>query len=793
MKSKFYLSALALPLAFAACTQEDFVGENQPTVGNGTLKVNFQIEKNMDETRAVWNDGLGFSSVDDKFSLYWLGVGADIYSTSDQKTTETPVNYKEALKGYTNAVFYAQDEAATSFTSKSLVYEGKNIAVFPANLAHYSTQNIAISIDAPQNAGTVVEIPYISNVLDITTYGTDKQKPGYEHGVKMGIKQAANVFDITMNLANHKDLMGAPFNLTIDKVELIANTKAFTNSANVIAVNAKPTNIGEQTWTTGSGNDKKEHKVGSIVKQAEIHAEATNTTLTSTAITGSDGIYTVRFVVLPTDVASLTAASTVKVYTNCGVVTLKSTSAAYPTEDELKKEEYKGYKPGDVFTKKDGTKIAIAEMFEEIAKYAVNENDKNFKGEKVGKVIKRSIIVDMKNADLSSIDVKSSTDILHYVSLYTNIKKEGDMVLNLMQSGTVFSELTAEAVKAVNDLHNNNAQKQEPKASISLNAKDVNAINLTTAGDVYDVPRLTGKNVIYILKAGDWKMDDKKTLTSCSSIQNEGTLTINGTKTENQQNSFSIAIENIGKLKIGGNNWLNVANKLSGNGTVEIADNQVLNFITGSASSNITGTINVYGEMTTEVDNVQLSGTVNNYSLIGATTNGGFKNNGIVNVEESAIVTYIKDNTGKVGDKAAQIILTNRNDEVVTSSGKEGKIVYTWTDADNEEGFEKLPADKFTYVKVGQKNFEIVESAASVTLEFAGTSVLTSDAKEVANVIVNSGNVLTISSGNTLTAQTVTNNGTIYLGGKVYTKSGQFGGSGRLITVGTGSIEAIQP
>ena len=288
-------------------------------------------------------------------------------------------------------------------------------------------------------------------------------------------------------------------------------------------------------------------------------------------------------------------------------------------------------------------------------------------------------------------------------------------------------------------------------------------------------------------------MDDKKTLTSCSSIQNEGTLTINGTKTENQQNSFSIAIENIGKLKIGGNNWLNVANKLSGNGTVEIADNQVLNFITGSASSNITGTINVYGEMTTEVDNVQLSGTVNNYSLIGATTNGGFKNNGIVNVEESAIVTYIKDNTGKVGDKAAQIILTNRNDEVVTSSGKEGKIVYTWTDADNEEGFEKLPADKFTYVKVGQKNFEIVESAASVTLEFAGTSVLTSDAKEVANVIVNSGNVLTISSGNTLTAQTVTNNGTIYLGGKVYTKSGQFGGSGRLITVGTGSIEAIQP
>lgn len=787
---KYYLAALALPLMFAACTQEDDVFEVvKSDAQQGTLKATFVIEEDA-TTRAAWEDNTMSFVPDDKFSLYWLGKAPYEETSAEDKADKNGFTFDSkskltgALQGYTNAV-YGQETAGT-FTSKSLIYAGKNIAVFPADLFHVSVKDIDIAIDKVQDASTVTEIPYISNVMDIANHndGQGFNKPGYDVKVKMAVKQAANVFDMTINLANHDKLLGAPFNLAVEKVILKADADAFATEGKVVAKDAAPTNKGEVKY------GKPEVTKETIVKQAEISAKASTKELVSKAITlNSDGSYTVRFVVLPTDVTGLTAASTIEVHTNCGVVTLKSANATYVKPDEGKQDTN-----GDVFANSKGEKFAIAQWFETIVTYAENADDANFKGEKVGKVLGRSITVDMKKADLSVLEVDSETKIMHYVNLYKNIGKSGDMQLNL--KGNNF-KLSAATVKAVNELHTA-AQKQTPKASITLNtsANSITAIQLLTAGEIYDVARLSSA-VKFILPVGEWSMNDNANLTRASAIENNGTLTIKGTENDdNKQNSFAYPLTNNGTLKVGGNDWLNIATTLTSTstGTISIEAGKVLNFITGSETSNLAGTVDVKGQMTTEVKGVQLSGTVNNYKLIGATPEGSFKNNGVVNVLEGAMATYIADNTGSLtikGQKVdARINLLKRSDEVVTDANKKGIIVYNWAATDGTD-LQKNANDKFTHLVLTQSALTIKKDMSDVTLEFNGDCTLTSDTRKVSGVIVNSGKILTIISGNVLSANTVTNNGTIYLGGTIKTTGAALLGDGRLVTISGGYVTAI--
>lgn len=786
---KYYLAALALPLMFAACTQEDDVFEVvKSDAQQGTLKATFVIEEDA-TTRAAWEDNTMSFVPDDKFSLYWLGKAPYAETSAEDKADKNGFEFDseskltDALQGYTNAV-YGQETAGT-FTSKSLIYAGKNIAVFPADLFHVSVKDIDIAIDKVQDASTVTEIPYISNVMDIANHndGQGFNKPGYDVKVKMAVKQAANVFDMTINLANHDKLLGAPFNLAVEKVILKANTNAFATEGKVVAKDAAPTNKGEVKY------GKPEVTKETIVKQAEISATASTKELVSKAITlNSDGSYTVRFVVLPTDVTDLNAASTIEVHTNCGVVTLQSANATYVKPDEGKQDTN-----GDVFANSKGEKFAIAQWFETIVAYAVNADDANFKGEKVGKVLGRSITVDMKKADLSELEVDSETKIMHYVNLYKNIGKSGDMQLNL--KGNNFN-LSAATVKAVDELHTA-AQKQTPKASITLNTSvnSITAIQLLTAGEIYDVARLSSA-VKFILPVGEWSMNDNANLTKASAIENNGTLTIKGTENDDdEQNSFAYPLTNKGTLKVGGNDWLNIANTLTSTGTISIEAGKVLNFIEGSKTSDLAGTVDVKGQMTTEVKGVQLSGTVNNYKLIGATPEGSFKNNGVVNVLEGAMATYIADNTGSLtigGQKvAARINLLKRSDEVVTDTDKEGIIVYNWAATDGTD-LQKNTNDKFTHLVLTQSALTIKKDMPKVTLEFNSDCTLTSAKKTVSGVIVNSGKILTIISGNELTATTVTNNGTIYLGGTIKTTSAILLGDGRLVTISGGYVTAIE-
>ena len=770
MRKKMYLAALALPLAFASCSQEDLFEGAQNNAQQGTVKATFVVENAAaSATRADWADDKMSFVPTDKFSLYWLGAGKD-----------ADLTYAEVLSGYTNAV-YAQTEPGL-FQSQSLIFEGKNIAVFPADLAHYSVKNIDIKIDAEQTAKTVENLPYISNVLNIQahTNSQDNNKPGYEVKVKMAIKQAANVFDMTLNLKNHTELLKNPFNLEVQKVELIANANAFANEAKVVAVDAEPTNKGEIKWKVGNT----EHKANTIVKQAEVSAEAATTTLTSKAITKvQDGVYTVRFVVLPTDVEDLTEGSEIKVYTNCGTVTLSSAEAAYPEfkDDEAGKKAEAEYlkTAGDLFTNKAGNKFAIAEIFETVASYAKNTSDADFKNEKVGRVVKRSIVVDMAKADLSSVDVENEEQLMRYVTLYNLIKKEDLMTLNLVGKGNEFT-ISAATAKAVAELE----AKVKNVDNIALNNAAKTVIVLSTAGEVYSIPELSTA-ATYKLAAGEWTMNDNATFNQCANIATvkDATLTITGTVKNKVQQELAIDLTNAGTLKIGGDE-LNVASTIISTGVIEIEDAKILNFIAGSEASKLGGTVNVYEQLYTTIAGVALTGTVNNYYIIGADAKAGvgFVNEGTINVKETAIATYIHDNQGTIN-------LNKRNDEVVTSAGNEGKIVYNWNDG---ETLTKVTGDKFTYLVVKQANLTIGNNLAAVDVEFAtgaDCKIVASQSKGVHNVLVNKDAAVHLLSGNYLTCNIFENNGSLTLGGTIDTFDGTLAGNGKVITVSGGQVK----
>ena len=80
MKAKLLLAALALPLVFTACSQDEL--ENSRNNGNipsnaiEGLKLSIQKSGESDgiDTRGTWLDGSNKISFDktDKISLYWL-------------------------------------------------------------------------------------------------------------------------------------------------------------------------------------------------------------------------------------------------------------------------------------------------------------------------------------------------------------------------------------------------------------------------------------------------------------------------------------------------------------------------------------------------------------------------------------------------------------------------------------------------------------------------------------------------------------------------------------------------
>lgn len=796
MKTKLLVAALALPLAFSACTQDEF--ENAQN--NGTqipdnaikglvLNVQKSAEGDGADTRGIWqNDKINFEQ-NDKISLYWLGdTGMDAAPTGSDRATTT---------GKFNSIFRTTD--GESFTSEALVFEGGNIAVYPGDVTFYNEGLVTLKVPAEQDETTLKNVPYISNQLYIKKRDHQtEQLPGYYgEGDELDspVKLAANVVNLTLNLSN----IPQGYGFEVQSVELQASAGTFATESDVIAYTTANGDVNYKGEVVTSADGKT--KTATIVAQTWSKAKtAAATAISTTNITKvSENQVIAHFVLLPTEQTALADADAkIVVRTNCGTITMTGDAV---TEDGSTK-KYQLMQTGS----ENGTSIADAiELFVTSQKSA-NEDSK-FYGENIGKVADRYMAVDVSEAKLNGSLVYTSADIIRYANLYTAMgAKEAtvDLVLSVKgEKDAAFAGLTKEAVTLLNS-------KNVTTSVFTLSkGAHVNGLEIVGGGEIFDVPAIAATaSLPLILSNETWSMKDAFAFKSngLTGITNNGTLTIEGTEGEDAHNTIVEAITNNGTINLGGDGLVVVADaalKNTADAVINIAADQELQFTKANTNGDLLGTINVNAltaRLTATTADVNTNATINNYGTVAGSETNGWVNEtytngdktyvGTVKMMSSNAIAYVKDNENGV------INLNKRTDEVVIDeNGNKGKIVYKWT-AEDGKSFKQVAEDRFNYVVFdGAETSEITLATGETgildpketSVEIQGVCRLYANKVTIADLTVAEGATLQFTSGNVLNVTDLVNNGLITIGGKI-NYSGSSTGKGRVLTTGDGAI-----
>lgn len=828
MKKNLLLAAMALPLAFASCSQEEIVsnGFDSNVPDNAIKGLVLGMEKNAifegAESRANWNDAqtkLEFVN-NDKVSIYWLGNDDATFVVDDgnggttnetaPKYSRVPASTSEDLKGLFNTVFNTSDEGK-SFTTQSMVFEGGNVAVFPADLAFYNQGQLYLEVSAEQDASVQDKLPYISNQLYIAkrTEQTEQLPGYYGEGDKLyaPLKQAANIVNLKLELSN----IPANMNFEVQSVELIsdATTKAFATKSKIQRLVEAPTTTGKVAYKNGSTASEAE----TLISQVWTTADTKVQTLKSTALEVNGTNVIARFVVLPTDAQYNTEDVAIKVNTNCGYILLTQDGSEATIAD------------GGVRVMGGSNNTAgltIAQAFNQfVDSYTDEREEETFSDENMGKVMDRSIAVDVNKAVLDGSEVYSSADIVRYAGLYVTMGKKdiaGQDDMNLVMVSAAkdgkFPALTKAAVDALAALNSTTTvMTLTPSTALKENG-GVTTIEVTGGGEVFDIPMLaSGANsVIALDNSAAWSMNDNFEFTVTGiGMQNNGTLTINGGLRGTSNPAQGVLVEKVinnGTIKIGGNGTLLIGANLTttAESTINVEANQTLTF-TENISTGLYGTINVNDKTSfltfAKGKNITHNGTINNYGTIASiedTTPAGLVNasydhdsnvatanvGGVINVMSADAITYVYNNSN------GTIVMADRTNEVKANTGMEGKIVYNYTTEDGDV-FKLTADDRFTYVKFGSditnlsfyaaSNRDYVAPAA-ISMEFAGVTTLKSNSETIANLFVTSGANLRVLSGNVLIVADLTNDGTITIGGTINVTAATPAKTGNVVSMG---------
>lgn len=818
MNKKFMYAALALPMMFAACQQEELFNEsnvNLTTPDAKGYKIDLVTAKGdvADVTRATWNEStaqLGWE-LTDKISVFWL---------ADQ-------DGEFSLNGNFNSVYKTED--GSNFSSESLIYEGGNVAVFPANLTHTSAKTINIAVSATQGENPEKNTPYISNRLNIDDEHWAKNKAGYQEALYAPMKQAANVVFFDFTLDNTAELVKS-YDFAVKSVSLVASKAAFAETAVIKAgqratvdkdgkltstMTDAPASMGTEKKTV----DKKEISYNAVDKVLEVYAKPLKNALTSTHVEVVDveqGKYRVKFVVLPTEVETFAAASEIVIETNCGRINLqtkeqsadkKSWNAVATFQQKPDGDAGKDWVApaftGGIYNTKTEKYMTIAQMVEQIVSYRRNETKATFLGEKVGRTYMLSFSADMKNATLNDSRVYSSTEIETYVNIYKAMHSVENMNLILSTTGTDASKheltfpLTKAAVDAVNSC-NTYGDKPSVKVTLSISTADntdveVDGVVLTGGGNVYldnaKAAMFVDAFNLELDNSAAWTMNDTYSNEKVQKITNNGTLTVSGTTNKDgDMQQLTTPVVNNGTFNIGGE-FLRVSDKLTNNKTVKVANLQDLRF---NASTTVGGSIEVASGafLTVEKDiTLTSSATIENSGIVASIAGtGGIVNNGTINVKADNAITYVQDNTN------GTINLKNRDDEVKVQLGK-GTIVYNYTSGDDSE-FEYNTEDKFTKVVFGTETSELILNAdfSEIDMVFNGSTTLSAaSGAAIRDLTVGKGAHLMFLTpsglySNVLNVEDIVNNGNITIGGTIIYSGSYDATKGVVRSVGSGAI-----
>lgn len=797
MNKTFKFAAMALPLLLAACSQDELI-ENvgagdmpAPGVKGYNVTLAPTLGDDTEGTRAIWDatgKKLTWEPNKDLISVYWLG--------SQQ---ESGAGTNGNLKGMYNTIFKTTD--GSSFSSEALVFEGGNIAVYPANKSFTKQGDIFLSVPTKQNSETIKNLPYVSNYF-VAGDWLDKNIAGYHNGIYAPVKMAANVLTLELNLANTAELT-QKFGFEVQSVKLVSDVENTFAEKAALKIDGIPNDKGmayQNRWNS----------IQTIKKSVRVAGIASENTLTTTDITkNSEGNYTVRFVVLPTKVETMTEASTIVVETNCGILTLQ-TKVKGSAVAKLNKD-----KDGNILVAEGGDKAeagdlacvvyngnksnTIAELFKSLVSAYVHPadatDDSKFKGEMIGGHYSRSIAGDMANATLDGSRVYSEDDVVRYTSIHASMGSK--LPMNL-----ILSDNNEDGIWSISETSFNAVQaRRSANADVTMSLSDdedekVTKLQLLGGGDVVfnnkeynQWKNVADNSLVVILEAGkEWSLNTGWSEGKIGTLENEGTLTIKTT----DEKSLGEKVVNEGTIRLG-SNVVSVGTNLvnTATGKVEVAAGQDLRF-DKNVESGLKGEINVaagaYMTINRDID-VTSAARINNSGTVSSIAgNGGLVNKGVINVKDAASITYVQDNTNGV------INLLNRNDEVKVEENK-GKIVYKYNSAVDGTKFERVTSDKFTYVvfEQGNDNITLDEAGISdISMEFATSTTLKTNSDEIAKLVVAEGaelKLLTPSEtyDNVLYVKDLANKGNITIGGKIYYYQ-SFDPEGVVRSVGNGAI-----
>lgn len=209
MRTKQYLAALCLPLAFAACSDEEFVTDT-PSLGNrGTVNVTINAEK-------PWFDGINTRMTIDGHTFMWekdkdmIGAARVDHSTAGEVEDKVDVNY----------AFTAQtDGAVSAFNGKSPIAKGLYLFYYSyADHLEYAKMDLSVPVQEYNVEAATAENG--KNAL--------QQAVGY-------MKMISPIVDLSENGVGYADAQNYDLNLS------------FVNLYTVVKVDISAKNIKEGT------------------------------------------------------------------------------------------------------------------------------------------------------------------------------------------------------------------------------------------------------------------------------------------------------------------------------------------------------------------------------------------------------------------------------------------------------------------------------------------------------------------------------------------------------------------
>lgn len=243
MRTKHLFMAMALPVAFAACTSEEFEsfqnGQTDLTARRELGNIELAFNGGDAETRLeVGENGIGFSTVD--------GVGACLVDApnSDFGDASKPVIQWYGLTNYISSNYlYKTADGGSTWTTDARMVEGNYIFYAPHNESHLVRSSIEATYPNPQIIKTVNGVPNQYSAIQQMIDEGDVMYVGYSFldsesqtkSISVAMKPIYAYPKITLKntFGVNATTTSATKDLTIRRIVLLNDNNSFVQNATV--------------------------------------------------------------------------------------------------------------------------------------------------------------------------------------------------------------------------------------------------------------------------------------------------------------------------------------------------------------------------------------------------------------------------------------------------------------------------------------------------------------------------------------------------------------------------------